>query len=257
MNARQAAATSRAAGVASPADRPSQRRHSEEAGSSAGIRRSAPVIRAKGSATEARIGGVASTTEDPYEMYDFYGQYTEIVSAGAFAKTLGANPLVEFTINHGAGGGIPMAHTRNGTLTLSETDEGLDYEAVVDPQRSDVADMLRAMERGDLAEASFKFRITRGMWSPDYTEYRIEEVDLERGDVSAVNFGANPNATSGLRNQATGGYISHTGNKNGGSITVNVNTSQVETAIREAMARVLPKAVVISDEDCQPRRARL
>jgi hypothetical protein len=52
--------------------------------------------------------------------------------------------------------------------------------------------MLKAYERGDLVESSFKFRIDSGKWSPDYSEYRIEAVDLNRGDVSIVNFGANP-----------------------------------------------------------------
>ena len=46
---------------------------------------------------------------------------------------------------------------------------------------------------------SFAFRIVRGAWSPDYTEYRILEVDLDRGDVSAVNFGANPNTSIAAR----------------------------------------------------------
>ena len=59
--------------------------------------------------------------------------------------------------------------------------------------------MLKALERGDLAEASFKFWITAGQWSPDYTEFRINETDLDHGDVSSVNFGANPAASSGLR----------------------------------------------------------
>ncbi len=46
---------------------------------------------------------------------------------------------------------------------------------------------------------SFAFRIVRGEWSPDYTQYRILEVDLDRGDVSAVNYGANPNTSISAR----------------------------------------------------------
>jgi hypothetical protein len=34
--------------------------------------------------------------------------------------------------------------------------------------------------------------IVAGQWSPDYTEYRITEVDLDRGDVGPVTYGANP-----------------------------------------------------------------
>ena len=118
MNLRETAAASRAAGIATPSDRPSQRRYCEEAGSSSGVRRAAPEIRKKKDGEPALVGGVASTTEDPYEMYDMFGPYTEVVSAGAFMKTLSTNPLVEFTINHGAGGGIPMLSSR---LTASNS----------------------------------------------------------------------------------------------------------------------------------------
>lgn len=199
---REQAAEARSASMAAPSDRPRERRQSEVGGFAA-VRAVLSVERVKSVTRDGLkgvvVGGVASTTEDPYSMWDMFGEYTEVVGRGAFGQTLLASPLVEFTINHGAGGGLPMAHTRNSTLTLSETDDGLDYEAFVDPTRSDVADMLKAMERGDLAEASFKFRIDRGTWSPDWSTYRIEQVDLNRGDVSAVNFGANPNATSVLR----------------------------------------------------------
>ena len=197
------AAAARAQGVQQRSHRPQQRRASEEPTSRG-------IVRATIGLTEVRemqrngftvvpVGGLASTYEEPYEMYDWFGPYTEVVRQGAAAQTLATSPLVEFTCNHGAGGGLPMAHTRNDTLALAELDAGLDYTAYVDPQRRDVADMLRALERGDLADASFRFRITAGQWSPDYTEYSINAFDLERGDVSAVNFGANPHASSGLR----------------------------------------------------------
>jgi HK97 family phage prohead protease len=200
-----AAAAARAAGTAAVTDRPRERRWCEDVTGSRGavlVRLDPQRIRS-GSLNGhdgTLVGGVASTTEDPYEMYDFFGPYTEITSSGCFEKTLARTDLLtEYVVNHGAGGSLPMAHTRNGTLQLVESDEGLDWTAVCDPQRNDVNDMVLAMMRGDLVEASFRFRIVRGQWSPDYTEYRIDEVDLHRGDVSAVNFGANPHASSGLR----------------------------------------------------------
>ncbi len=220
------AALARAAGTPTMSDRPRERRWCAEQGGTSSVRITLDPKQLRASADGGVvIPGVASTTEDPYEMYDFFGPYTEIVSAGAFGKTLSSAPLVEFTLNHARGGGAPMAHTRNGTLALAETDEGLTYAASVDPTRTDVADVVKAIERGDLAEASFKFRITKGMWSPDYTEYRIEEVDLDRGDVSAVNFGANPNASTGAR--------------------------QLEAP--PAAERQRPLVVVITDDDCAPR----
>lgn len=189
-------------------DRPSQRRSSECGGGRTAATRLALLPQQvrevqRNGMTGVMVGGLASVTEKPYEMYDMFGPYNEVVSLGAFDQTLAQSPLVEFTVNHGAGGGLPMASTRNGTLTLTARKDGeptgLDYEAFVDPQRADVATMLLAIERGDLAEASFKFRIDSGIWSPDYTEFRIDAADLNRGDVSAVNYGANPAATSTLR----------------------------------------------------------
>lgn len=202
MNRLEAAQARAGGGVRDVTARPSQRRHVEWLpGSSAARVARAFDVRAGAKASPV-VATFASVTDTPYEMYDMFGPYTEVVSADAFDATLAAGPLVEFTLNHGAGGGLPMAHTRNGTLELAARKDGdttgLWYEASVDPTRHDVADMLKAMERGDLAESSFKFRIVRGQWSPDWMEYHIHEIDIDRGDVSAVNFGANPHTAADM-----------------------------------------------------------
>ena len=41
--------------------------------------------------------------------------------------------------------------------------------------------------------------VTRGQWSPDYTEFRIQEAEIHRGDVAIVGFGANPFTDAALR----------------------------------------------------------
>lgn len=140
----------------------------------------------------ATIEGYASVTETPFEMWDPFGSYAEIVRQGAFAKTLTENPQAQLLLNHG---GLSMAYTRAGTLRLAEDSTGLHVSADVNPVRSDVKDMLTALEDGNVDEMSFAFRVTRQQWSPDYDQRDIIEVDLHRGDVSVVNFGANP-ATS-------------------------------------------------------------
>jgi hypothetical protein len=48
------------------------------------------------------------------------------------------------------------------------------------------------MRRGDVDEMSFAFRVTKNSWNSDYSERNIEAVNLHRGDVSIVSFGANP-----------------------------------------------------------------
>lgn len=153
-----------------------------------------------------QLKGYASVTEVPYEMWDWLGPYTEVVSRGAFGKTLAEGADVAFLLNHG---GMTLARTKPGTLRLAEDDTGLDTEADLDPRSSTVRDIEVAVERGDLDEMSFAFRIIRGKWSPDYTEYRIDEVSLHKGDVSIVNYGANPATSIGLRSAHVLGSLEH------------------------------------------------
>jgi phage head maturation protease len=82
-------------------------------------------------------------------------------------------------------------------MRLAEDSTGLHVEADLDPRNGQVADIRSAMERGDLDEMSFAFRVTRQEWSPDYSQRDITEVNMNKGDVSIVNYGANPH-TSGL-----------------------------------------------------------
>lgn len=139
-----------------------------------------------------RLEGYASVVERGYQMYDWYGEYTEIIDAGAFTETLAANPLVVYRDEHS---GTPMATTRNGRLELRVDSTGLEDIAYVNPKRADVQKLVTAIQDRDITEQSFMFRITGGQWSPDYTEYRITAVDLDRGDVGPVTYGANPHTS--------------------------------------------------------------
>lgn len=176
---------------------------SERASGSGQLRRAFPVtleVRAKKGATGvSTIEGYASVTESPYEMWDMFGPYSEVLRVGAFAKTLAETPQVQLLLNHS---GLSMAYTQAGTLRLSEDSTGLHMEADVNTKRSDVSDMLLALEEGSVDEMSFAFRVTRQMWSPDYDQRDIIEVDLHRGDVSVVNFGANPATSVGAMRAA-------------------------------------------------------
>ncbi|MFJ5804862.1 HK97 family phage prohead protease [Streptomyces sp. NPDC093093] len=142
------------------------------------------------------VEGYASSFERGYEMWDAFGPYTEVVAKGAADATLAADPEVVFRFNHA---GTPMASTRNGRLELWADDTGLGQRAWLNPKRSDVQLLIAAIEDQDVREQSFMFRITAGTWSPDYTEYRINSFDLERGDVGPVTYGANPHTTVSAR----------------------------------------------------------
>jgi HK97 family phage prohead protease len=187
------------------ADRPSQRRSSAETGEGgprlAHVRAAARIQlaeRAADSTDPLSFRGHASITETPYEMYDWYGPYNEVVSAGAFDDTLARTGLdVPLVLGHDQMRRI--ARTTNDTLRLAMDEEGLLVEADLDPADLDVQYIAPKLRSGLIDEMSFAFRITRGVWSPDYTEYRIDEVEIHRGDVAIVGYGANPFTDSGLR----------------------------------------------------------
>lgn len=197
------AAAERAQHVRQRADRPSQRRCAEQPGSRAAAL--APLsgvsLREAAGGSLLEFAGVASATERAYEMYDMWGPYMEVVSAGAFDATLSRADLdVPLVLGHDQLRRI--ARTSLGTLDLEVTDEGLAVAARLDPADVDVAYIAPKLRSGLVDEMSFAFRIEAGTWSPDYTEYRIDRVDLHRGDVAIVGYGANPYTDASLRTKA-------------------------------------------------------
>lgn len=203
MLTRAEAARERSRAVAQRADRPSQRRCAESGGRAAAVLKSRIEVRLDGAAGAgtAHFEGLASRTEYGYEMWDWYGPYTEIISAGAFAQSLSRSDLdVPLVLGHDQL--RRMARTTTGTLELDETEDGL---SVVAPQLSmadaDVAYIVPKLRDGLIDEMSFAFRIMQGQWSPDYEEYRINVADIHRGDVAIVGYGANPGTDAGVRDQ--------------------------------------------------------
>lgn len=162
--------------------------------------------KSEGGSDVATLDGYASVTEEPYEMWDFLGAYTEVMSTGAFTKTLSESPDVVFLANHE---GLPMARTKAGTLELAEDSTGLHMRATVPLAMPSARDLVEAVEAGALTEMSFAFRIMRRQWSPDYSELRINEVNINRGDVAGVTYGANPATSIALRGADLMGIVEH------------------------------------------------
>lgn len=136
-----------------------------------------------------RTAGYATVYNRSYDMWDFFGPYTEKVDANAGTRTLNSNPDVVFLVNHK---GLTLARTTAGTLELSNDAVGLYHEAYLNPMRSEVTDLRMAMDDRLVTEMSFAFMIELGEWNDDFTEFTIMQYDINRGDVSAVNYGANP-----------------------------------------------------------------
>lgn len=200
-----AAARARGLEIQQRAHRPRQRRSSAEPGSSARAAFRADIdLRASEKSDGLHFTGYASVYERGYEMFDFFGPYTEVVTAGAAEKSLATVGLdVPLVLGHDSMRRI--ARTTNGSLELREDDTGLHVDAPdLDPNDADVAYIAPKLRSGLIDEMSFMFRITDGVWSPDYTEYRINAFDIHRGDVAIVGYGANPNTSGSLRSTARG-----------------------------------------------------
>ena len=165
-----------------------------------------PEIRASKDGQSLTYFGHASVTEHEYNVYGGapYG-WSETIARGAFKRTLLNNADVSFLVNHE---GMTLARTKSGTLTLDEDSTGLRAMAELDPNNSQVRNLQSAVERGDVDEMSFGFRVVADEWTDESGQpaspatgvnRRILEVNLNKGDVSAVNYGANPATSGGFR----------------------------------------------------------
>lgn len=226
---RQAAAAARATGMlergCTPASRPSQRRSDERADATSHV--TVPLtgftLRAAdgaGSSGLFTFEGMASVYEPAdhgqdghvcrgYDMWDMFGPYTEFVHLGAGTASL-ANPQLDVPLVTDHRSLQRLARTGNTTspLYLTEHNEGdtLGLHVLAPALSLDnpfYAQVHYGLQTELLDEMSFRFMITGGAWSDDWTEYHIHAYDIHRGDVSIVGYGANPHTTgSGLRSSS-------------------------------------------------------
>ena len=134
-----------------------------------------------------RLRGYAAVFNDDSVPLPFI----ERIAPGAFRKTLSETPDVRLLINHE---GLPLARTKNGTLSLTEDDRGLYMDATI-ADTSEGRDLYKLVERGDVDQMSFAFRVIRQKWNEDRTTRTLTEVSLADGDVSVVTYPAYPTTT--------------------------------------------------------------
>jgi len=134
-----------------------------------------------------RLRGYAAVFNDESVPMPFI----ETIAPGAFRKTLSETPDVRLLINHE---GLPLARTKNGTLTLTEDDRGLYMDAII-ADTSEGRDLYKLVERGDVDQMSFAFRVIRQKYNEDRSVRTLTEVSLADGDVSVVTYPAYPTTT--------------------------------------------------------------
>jgi HK97 family phage prohead protease len=155
--------------------------------------------------TDTKTGQVLlegyAATFTPYDVYGGVeaGGWVEEIDARAFDRTLGTEPDVQLLLNHE---GLPLARTKHGshpgTLLLHTDRYGLRVQATLDQTDPDVQRLMPKMRRGDMDEMSFAFRVHDQRWDTNYTHRLIKDINLEKGDVSVVNYGMNPNTAAML-----------------------------------------------------------
>ena len=139
-------------------------------------------VEARAEGGSMRLSGYAAVFHDSSVPLPF----KEKIAPGAFRKTLSETPDVRLLVNHE---GLPLARTKNGTLRLEEDDRGLRFDAdLADTQEG--RDIYTLVERGDVDQMSFAFRVIRQKWNDDRSVRVLTEVSLSDGDVSVVTYPA-------------------------------------------------------------------
>lgn len=118
--------------------------------------------------------------------------FIERIAPGAFRKTLKDGADVRALFNHNPD--FVLGRNKSGTLRLSEDSTGLHYEVDIDLENTDVRNVFRMIERGDVSQSSFGFTTVQDEWtqpeenSNEPVVRTLKEVRLF--DVSPVTYPA-------------------------------------------------------------------
>ncbi len=124
------------------------------------------------------------------------GRFREQIRPGAFKRSI-KNGDVRALWNHDPN--YVLGRTKSGTLRLEEDDRGLKIE--IDPPDTQWArDLMVSIQRGDVDQMSFGFRVLKDEWDrrEDGTIIRTL-IDVELFDVSPVTFPAYPQTSVAVR----------------------------------------------------------
>jgi HK97 family phage prohead protease len=126
------------------------------------------------------------------------GGFRENVAQGATADSIGRDD-VRALFNHDPN--LILGRNRSGTLRLSEDSTGLHYEVDM-PDTTYARDLAEAMQRGDVSQSSFGFKVAGPdgeSWSEDMDGFPLRTLrSISLFDVSPVTYPAYTDSTSGI-----------------------------------------------------------
>ena len=123
---------------------------------------------------------------------------------GMFGRSLGQNPDVALRVNHETA----LARTQAGTLRVWETDQALMFEGKVNTRTQAGNDIIQNMKDGLVTQGSVMYWPTTMETWEEITEDKttmfqdIKEGKIDKGDVSLVIWGANPQCQTTLAQMA-------------------------------------------------------
>lgn len=125
------------------------------------------------------IVGLAAPFDQPAQIQDFQGRYTESIQRGAFARTIAERGAkVKLLVQHDAQR-LPIGRA----TSLREDTAGLVAELRVSNTAAG-NDALELVRDGILDGLSIGFRAVRDTWSPDRSRRTLQEIRLD--EISIV-----------------------------------------------------------------------
>lgn len=126
------------------------------------------------------------------------GVFTEQVAKGAFARSLREGADVCCLFNHDPS--RILGRTKSGTLTLTDSPEGLRFRCELDKSSQSHRDIYASVKRGDTSECSFAFTVPKGGDEWDGDQRTLRDVNLL--DVSVVTSPAYPGTSADARSSS-------------------------------------------------------
>lgn len=118
---------------------------------------------------------------------DIGGMFKEVIAPGAFKRALATGNDVCCLMNHNWE--KILGRTKSETLKLEEDQHGLKFEVDL-PNTTDGTDLIALMERGDISQCSFGFRIVDESWDHSVVPSLRTIHEVELYEVSIVTIPA-------------------------------------------------------------------
>lgn len=143
------------------------------------------------------LTGMPIVYDTGYKVRDFMGSFRETMHPGVASEVMKASDFdCRFLVNHE---GLPYARTTAGTLTLTDTPQGVRSDVHLDARQQTAYDLACSIERGDTSQMSIGFVVADGGDEWKWGDDGIEERDVfslgELFDVSAVTYPASPSTS--------------------------------------------------------------